>query len=164
MLARARERDAELGRARPDRMRALMDALERRIGDAQHLQLARDRWRLHIDEVLDLFDRARDALEDIELLAGPDTGALEDAHGRLRAAASGLCLTYPPEELHALHDLLKRSLALGRHAAELRQRAMRAEDLAAARNAAAAASQALMLFERETARLTEALTFPELTS
>ena len=41
---------------------------------------------------------------------------------------------------------------------------MRAEDLAAARNAAAAASQALMLFERETARLTEALTFPELTS
>ena len=173
VLARARERDAELEHARPNRMNALIDVLQRRIDDAQRLQLARDRWRLYvdlyrgyrrqIDEALDQFDRARDALEDIELLAGPDPDALDKAQRRLRAAAGGLGLTYPPAVLGAVHDLLKRSLALGLHAAELRRRAVSAEDLAAARNAAAAASGALMLFERATTQLHDALTFPELT-
>ncbi len=150
-----------------------MDALERRIADAQR-QLARDRWRLHVGvyrlycdqiaEALALFDRARDAIEDIDLLAGPDARALENAQRRLRAAAIGRQLTYPREALRALHDLLKRLVTLGRHAAEMRQRAVRAEDLAAPRNAAAAASGGLMLFERATTQLNDAFTLPELAS
>ena len=53
-------------------------------------------------------------------------------------------------------------MMLARSAADTRQRAVRDGDLGAARNAGAAASGALMLFERAHEQLDQALEFPEI--
>src|SRR5207253_3125832 len=89
MLAAVDQRDAALGRKRPEAINALVTAVQAKLDQARQLRLARDHWamreaafekyHLAITEPIDLFalfTRVKPALEDIKALAGSTPAGL----------------------------------------------------------------------------------------
>ena len=172
VVAAVHERDQKLGHTRPDRVTALLQRLDQTLRDAERLQLARDRWTIEVvgyqryrDVVarpLDEFRRAQARLDDIRLLSGPAPERLLEVRQRLRVALRMLVGAVPPPGLASVHELFNHALMLARSAADTRHAAVEHGDLAAARNASAAASGSIMLFERAVQQLDAALRIPEL--
>ena len=167
-----RGRDAELGHRRPNEMAALMTSVEARLNDARALRLARDQWRIRVegfrryheevDDAIEEFSRARRMLDDIRILAGPDTDSLPELQARITEASDALARVVPPAEVQPVHQLFRQALQLARSAATVRHQAVQGGDIGVAWDAASAAAGSLMLFERASEDLDRSLRLPEL--
>lgn len=161
-LERLRERvqafDSKLGGRRPDHIAGLLATLDAHLDAARRLRLAQDQWLLaepgmrayrraslpHIQVLID----THESLDDIKLQAGPAPQALRPLAQRLNRGARRLALIEPPPMLAAVHAVFQSAYSLAENAVRLRRDAVQAADVNLARQAAAAASGALMLLER----------------
>ena len=167
-----RDRDAELDHRRPNEMAALMTTVEARLTDARALRLARDQWRIRVDafrryhdevdDAIEEYSRARRMLDDIRILAGPDTDSLPELKARITEASDALARVVPPAGVQPVHQLFRQALQLARSAATVRRRAVQGADMGVAWDAASAAAGSLMLFERASEVLDRSLRLPEL--
>jgi hypothetical protein len=172
LIRRVTERDATLGRARPQAMLALVASLNDALDAARRLRLARDQWelkrdtlrayRLQVGVPLASLGRLRGALEQIRDLAGPAPQALVPLSTRLASVAGGLQGVTAPPELQPTHAALLSAHQLATSAVRLRRAAAESGVLATAKDAAAAAAGALMLLERSRGEIERALAPPEL--
>lgn len=148
-------RDERLGHKRPDRVQALMAALEQRLDAAQRLRVMRDQWQLRarafkaygeaIGDGVEQADRLVPRLDDIRALAGPPVHQLPAIAARFDSVYRRLAVIKPPEELSAAHGSLLSAIDLGLQAVRTRSRATASGDVKAAWDASAAASGAIML-------------------
>ncbi len=155
LLRNAQQRDALLGNKRPEAVTSLIAVIEEKLDSARRLRLARDRfalrepvftrYRLAIQQPIELFVQMTPALEAIKSLAGSSPFALasiERTSARIVALASAAA---PPEEVAAAHALLISATQLARNAAQIRREAAAAADMTRAWDASSAAAGALML-------------------
>jgi hypothetical protein len=155
--------DARLGSRRPTTVAALVATLDAHLDSARRLRLAQDHWLLRIDRLrayqqassphVETLAGSAASLDDIRSLAGPEPQRLRVLSDRLGRAARLLAVIVPPDELSAVHALLRSAYSLATNAVQLRLDAAAAADVDLARQAAAAASGALMLLERARADL-----------
>ena len=148
-------RDGRLGRRRPDRVKALLVALEERLDSARRLRVMRDQWQLRarafkeygeaIAEGVRQAEGLQPRLDDIRSLAGPPVDQLPALAARLDAVYRRLAMVKAPEELSGAHGTLLSAIDLGLQAARTRSRAAVGGDVKAAWDASAAASGAIML-------------------
>ena len=165
-------RDEELGRTRPDRISALLLAIDAKLTAARRLRLERDRWVLRVkayrdyervlDKPIDQFKRSTTLLDDIRVLAGPDHGGLSDLDENIQRALQAFQRVTPPVELQSIHSVLAGALRLADNAVRIRREAVASGSLRAAWNAASAAAGSLMLFTYARADLERVLRPPEL--
>jgi hypothetical protein len=171
VIRRALGQDDRLGQRRPQEMASLLAMLDARLDAARRLRLARDSWAARIDqwrryratmaEPLELIRLSRGALDQIRRLAGPSgTRLARLASYTARATAVVLAVAVPAEGADA-HGLLKNALQLASRAAETRQRAVASGDMQTAWEASAAASGALMLFDRASEDLKDVQALPK---
>jgi len=162
--------DAKLGARRPADVAAIVATINAHLDAAHRLRLAHDQWLLRRDG-LRAYERAslapirtlaqsKSSLDDIRRLAGPAPQRLRGLARRLSRAARGLTLIRPPEELSAAHAIFRSAYELAENAVRLRLDAITVADIGVARQAAAAASGALMLLARGQADLDAALRPP----
>jgi hypothetical protein len=167
---RLREEDSKLGSRRPDDIAAIVATLDSHLDAAHHRRLAYDQWLLRVDR-LRAYERdtlpyvktlasAGKGLDDIRAMAGPAPQTLQSLAARLSRDARRFALIDPPEEISAVHAVFRSAYSLAENAVQLRMDAARAADLDVARQAAAAASGALMLLTRARADLDAALQSP----
>ena len=167
VLDTVQARDRQLGGRNPDRLAALLAALDAHLAEARALRLERDRrllrtdaaraYRAGVNAAMDRFTASRAALDDIRSVAGPPVAALAGLERRLRDAADDLAGHAPPVAVRPSHDLLRQAFRLAAGAAQQRLQAVRHADLRAAWDSAAAAAGALMLFDRAAVLLDRAL-------
>jgi hypothetical protein len=168
--ARVIERDRKLGSKRPGEVQALVAAIDERLDAARRLRLAQDRWlaraplvRAWRDAVQPTFERlraARTLLGDIRTLAGPPIAALAAFSRDLdRLAPFVRALSAPPEAAEA-QAALHSALQLAATATHYRERAIVNNDMRAAWDASAAASGALLFFDRADGLVTALLVSP----
>lgn len=172
LIQRVAERDAALGRARPQVILSLVSSLNDSLDAARRLRLARDQWELkrtalrgyrqQIDASLGALGRSRAALEQIRDLAGPATGQLVPLTTRLSSAVGDLHAATPPPDLQPAHAILLSAHQLATSAVRLRRAAAESGLIATAKDAAAAAAGALMLLERARVEIERVLVPPEL--
>ena len=165
-------RDEELGRTRPDRISALLLAIDAKLTAARRLRLERDRWVLRVkayrdyervlDKPIGQFKRSTTLLDDIRVLAGPDHGGLSDLDENIQRALQAFQRVTPPAELQSIHSVLDGALRLADNAVRIRRQAVASGSLRAAWNAASAAAGSLMLFTYARADLERVLRPPEL--
>ena len=160
LRARARvvERDAALGRARPEAVQGLLAALDERLDAARRLQLARDHWdgrlpslrryRRDVAPWLDLLAQHRRSLDDIRALSGPSADRLSALNLALARLAPLLKTVQVPAEAGAVHASMLGALGLAETACRTRGRAIETQNLAVAWEASAAAAGALLMAER----------------
>ncbi len=158
VFRRALGEDDRLGQRRPQEMASLLAMLDGMLDGARRLRLARDSWAARaeqwrhygaaLSEPLALMRRSRDELDEIRRLAGPSRARL----GRLATAASrasGLVVAIvAPADGADAHVLLRNAIQLASRAAQSRQQAIATGNMQTAWEASAAASGALMLFDR----------------
>jgi hypothetical protein len=172
LMARIDREDSELGRQRPDAVRALIVAVEEKLDAARRLQLARDRWALlapaydryqvAISRPIGLFSTLKPSLANIKALSGSTPSslvALERAVSQIVTLAAGI---KPPQDLAAAHALLVSAAQLAGNAARMRREAVLAGDLSRAWDASSAAAGALMLSARATTDIRALLRPPQL--
>lgn len=172
VVRNARRADAKLGNKRPGQMAALMAELDRKLDEARRLRLARDQWRLRIDQyrayqretapLVEQLDRDRGDLEQIRSLAGPDVNVLAALLRRLQGGLARAASIRPPGDLQGLHATLVSALQLGASAARLRQAAAASANLPQAWDASSAAAGSLMLAGTARAELERVLRPPQL--
>jgi hypothetical protein len=173
-LERLRKRladdDGKLGNRRPDDVAAVLATLDAHLDAAHRLRLAHDQWLLRIDAerayhrsaspLVAALVQSAGSLDDIRSLAGPAPQALRPLAVRLERASRRLALVEPPPELAAIHAVFRSAFSLAANAVQLRLDAARGADVELARQAAAAASGAMMLLTRARADLDAALQPP----
>jgi len=172
LAAQVRQRDEELGHARPDELNSLVAAIEEKLDAARRLRLARDRWlmrapdfqqyRIAIRGPLELFSQLRPALEDIKSLAGSTPYALKTIErivGELMKLAEGVT---PPEEFNGAHTLLMSAAHLAENAATIRRDAILSGNIQRAWDASSAAAGALMLGAKARSDIRALLRQPQL--
>ncbi len=167
---RLRDQDTKLGGRRPDEVTAVLATLDTHLNSAQRLRLAHDQWLLRIDRLrayqratlqfVQTLVQAGDSLDEIRALAGPSPQHLRPLAHRLSRAARRLAIVEPPVELAPVHAVLRSAFTLAENAVQLRLDAAHAADVELARQAAAAASGAMMLLGRGRADLQAALQSP----
>ena len=167
-----RARDAKLGAARPEDMRALLAELESRLDSARRLRLARDQWALkagplnafaeQVRKPVDDLARSRGSLEDIRALAGPSDRQLVRLEATLSSVSTTLQNMLVPDDARAAHGVLLSAAQLAGSAARLRQQAVRSGDMKKAWDASAAAAGAMMLLDRARDDIARALRPPYL--
>lgn len=165
-------RDAALEHQRPGEITALLATVDLNLDAARRLRLARDQWLVRsaayasyqkaMKAPLDTLGAASASLESIRAMAGPRPQLLTRLLTRLHLDASRLAQVTPPAELAPIHAIIRSAWELAASAAELRLNAVRVNNLDGARQAAAAAAGALMLFDRARTDLRAALAPPTL--
>ena len=166
------QRDAVLGRRRPDSVSALVDAVQIKLDAARELRLARTRYavraaalksyRVAIKTPIDLFAQLKPSLEAVKALSGSAPGALielQKSVARILQIASAIA---PPDELVAAHALLISAVQLAGNAAQIRREATMARDMTRAWDASSAAAGALMLGARARTDIQSLLRPPQL--
>jgi hypothetical protein len=171
-IALARLEDARLGGRRPEVVDALLGTLNERLDSARRLRLARDQWNVKarvlttygraVKKPLGDLARSRPLLEDIRMLAGPDSESLEQFERRLARMTTHLHGIVVPADASASHAVLNSGLQLATNAVRLRQAAVSSNDLHTAWEASTAAAGALMLLDRARADLARVLEPPRL--
>ncbi len=156
--ARVVERDAALGRARPETVQGLLALVDVRLDAARRLQLARDQWasrapvlRRYQRDVapwLDLFVQHRRMLDDIRALSGPPVDRLGAFNLALARLAPLLKTVDVPTEARAAHASMLGAIGLAETASRGRARAIESQNLSVAWEASAAAAGALQMAER----------------
>ena len=169
---RVQDEDGRLGGRRPEEVAAVLATIDAHLDAAHRLRLAQDQWRMRRDGLrayerasltpIKTLAQAADSLDDIRVLAGPTPQRLRPLAVRLSRAAGRLALVKPPAELSAAHAILRSAYELAENAVKLRLDAAAAADVELARQAAAAASGALMLLARGRADIAAALRPPVL--
>jgi hypothetical protein len=172
LFVRIEERDALLGRSRPDAVNALIAAVQERLDAARRLQLARDRWALRapmfskyqvdIQTPIDLLAALKPALEDIKALAGSTPRSLSGIEQAVSQIVKLAATIAPPAEFVAAHALLVSAAQLAGNAAKIRREAVLAGDMARAWDASSAAAGALMLGARAKQDIQDLLRPPQL--
>ena len=168
---RVREQDERLGQRRPDDVTALLATLDSELDAAHRLRLAQDQWTIRAERmrlyqsatgafIATLAHSSSNGLDDIRAMAGPPPPQLRPLAQRLDRAARQLALVEPPPELSSVHALFRSAYGLAGNAVQLRLDAAAAADVELARQAAAAASGAMMLLERARTELAAALKPP----
>ncbi len=157
-IRRALGKDDRLGQRRPQEMASLLATLDGRLDAARRLRLARDSWAARAEvwrqyhrvlaEPLAIMRGSRGALDDIRRLAGPSRARLGRLVAGMTRAAGLLGGIAAPADAAEAHGLLKNSIQLAARAAASRQRAIAGGDMPLAWQASAAASGALLLFDR----------------
>jgi hypothetical protein len=165
-----RAEDAKLGSRRPQDVAGLLATLDAHLDAAHRLRLAHDQWLLRIDAkrayqraaapFVDTLAESAASLEFIRTLAGPPPFELRPLAQRLSRAARRLALVDPPDELTPVHAVFRSAFSLAENAVQLRLDAAQAADIELAKQAAAAASGAMMLLTRARADLDAALQPP----
>jgi hypothetical protein len=167
---RVQEQDAKLGGRRAQDTAGLIATLDAHLDAAHRLRLTHDQWLLRIDAkrayqraaspfVVTLAESAP-SLDFIRSLAGPPPFELRPLAQRLSRAARRLALVEPPAELAPIHEVFRSAFSLAENAVQLRLDAAQAADIELAKQAAAAASGAMMLLTRARADLDAALQPP----
>ena len=103
------------------------------------------------------------SLDLIRSLAGPPPFELRPVAQRLSRASRRLALVEPPTELAPVHAVFRSAFSLAENAVQLRLDAAQAADIELAKQAAAAASGAMMLLTKARADLDAALQPPAAT-
>jgi hypothetical protein len=170
VMARVQRVDAQLGRQRPDEVRALIASLQAQLDSARRLRLARDRWRFRVaayrsysrfvKSPLAQLDLMRPGLQDIKTLAGPEAGSLGRLMQRATQASRALRGVVPPPDLAAIHALLQSACQMAGAAVDTRFKAIGSGDMTTAWNASAAAAGSLMLLARARDELDQFLAPP----
>lgn len=165
-------RDRALGGQRPERVSAILAALQADLDAARRLRLARDQWALKavayrsyrrsVAPSMSQLTLMAGGLDDIKRLAGPTPPVLRRLAGRAAAAMRGLGRVVPPTDLAALHALLVSAAQLAGQAVTSRQEAVRSGQMDRAWAASSAAAGALMLLGRAEQELARALVPPGL--
>jgi hypothetical protein len=166
------QRDARLGRKRPEVVASVRRTVENRLDAARRLRLARDQWLLR-RAAYERYNRATRAtierltqavplLEDIKALAGPDRETLVSLERRVAQSAREFAGVKAPPGLQAAHDLLARALELAESAVRSRARAVASGELAAAWEASSAAGSSVMLIQQVKVELDRSMQIPEL--
>jgi hypothetical protein len=168
---RVHEQDSRLGQRRPEDVAALLATLDTDLDAARRLRLAQDQWTIRVERmrqyqaatgafVATLSQSASNGLDDIRAMAGPAPQLLRPLAQRLDRAARQLAIVEPPAELAAVHALFRSAYSLATNAVQLRLDAVATADVELARQAAAAASGAMMLLDRARSDLAAALKPP----
>jgi hypothetical protein len=167
---RVEEQDASLGQRRPDAVLALVATLDSELDAARRLRLAQDQWLIRADRMrqyqiatngyVATLAQSASGLDEIRAMAGPSPPLLHPLARRLDRSARMLALVEPPPELASVHALFRSAFTLAANAVQLRLDAAGAADVDLARQAAAAASGAMMLLDRARADLTALLKPP----
>jgi hypothetical protein len=156
--ARVVERDAALGRARPDAVQGLLALVDARLDAARRLQLARDQWasrapalrryRRDVAPWSALLAEHRRTLEAIRTLSGPPIDRLAALDLSLARLAPLLKTIAVPADARAAHAAMLGALGLAETASRGRARAIETQNLPVAWEASAAAAGALQMAER----------------
>jgi hypothetical protein len=156
--ARVVERDAALGRARPDTVQGLLALVDERLDAARRLQLARDAWAARAPELrryqrasspwLDLLARHRQTLDEIRALSGPSPDRLAALNLAIARLAPLLKTLDVPADARGAHASMIGALGLAETASRDRARAIETQNLSVAWEASAAAAGALQMAER----------------
>ncbi len=156
--ARVVERDAALGRARPDDVQGLLALVDARLDAARRLQLARDQWaarapalrryRRDVAPWFELIAGHRRTLEAIRTLSGPPVDRLAALDLGLARLSPLLKTIAVPADARAAHAALLGALGLAETASRARARAIETQNLSVAWEASAAAAGALQMTER----------------
>ncbi len=168
--ARVVDRDAALGRARPEAIQGLLALVDARLDAARRLQLARDQWasrapglrryRREVAPWLALFTEHRRTLEAIRTLSGPPVDRLTAFNLALSRLAPLLKTLDVPVEARAAHAAMIGAIGLAETASRSRARAIETQNLAVAWEASAAAAGAIQMAERATRDATALLRAP----
>jgi hypothetical protein len=163
-------RDRALGGKRPERVSAILAAVQADLDAARRLRLARDQWavkavayrsyRRSVAPSMSQLTLMARGLDDIKRLAGPTPSVLRRLAGRAATAVRGLGLVVPPTDLAAVHALLVSAAQLAGQAVTSRQEAVRSGQMDRAWAASSAAAGALMLLRRAEQELARALAPP----
>jgi hypothetical protein len=158
LRGRVVERDAALGRTRPDAIQGLLALVDARLDAARRLQLARDQWasrapglrryRRAVGPWLDLFAEHRRTLDAIRTLSGPPLDRLTAFNLALARLAPLLKTIDVPGDAGAAHAAMIGAIGLAETASRTRARAIETQDMAAAWEASAAAAGAIQMAER----------------
>jgi hypothetical protein len=158
--AKVVDRDAALGRARPETTQSLLALIDARLDAARRLQLARDQWasrapalrryRRELAPWIDLFVEHRRSLEAIRTLSGPSIDRLTAFNLALDRLAPLLKTIDVPAEARAAHAAMLGAIGLADTASRTRARAIETQDLSVAWQASAAAAGAMQMAERAT--------------
>lgn len=170
LRTRIRQQDKQLGERRPDAVAALLATIDSDLDAAHRLRLAQDQWSLRVERmrqyeassgafIATLLQASR-GLDDIRAMAGPAPQELRPLAQRIDRSARRLALVEAPAELSAVHALFQSAFSLAGNAVQLRQDAAAVASVDLARQAAAAASGAIMLLERARADLASAMKPP----
>jgi hypothetical protein len=169
-IARVQREDRRLGGKRPDRVSAILVALQERLDAARRLRLARDQWsvkvtafrsyRRAISAPLADFRGMAAGLDDIKRLAGPAAAELPLLAKRGTSAARALAIVVPPTDLASAHALMKSAAQLAIQAVTTRGAAVSSGAMDQAWQASSAAAGALMLLARAKQELETALAPP----
>lgn len=168
----ARARDRALGARRPERIRALLAALDARLATARANREALDHYakvrpvlvdyQRRIRTVLRALDAATPALNAIVDMSGPRIDTLDRTRTRLQQAESALGRVSPPEDVKDVHATLGSALRMALQACRNRRVAIATLDRAVGRNASAAAAGAQMLATEARKILASRLEPPEI--
>ena len=158
--ARVVERDAALGRARPEAVQGLLALVDARLDAARRLQLARDQWASRVPALrryrrdvapwLDLFVAHRAALDQIRALSGPSIDRLATFDLALARLAPLLKTLAVPADARGAHAAMLGAIGLAESASRGRARAIETQNLSVAWEASAAAAGAIQMAERAT--------------
>jgi hypothetical protein len=156
--ARVVDRDAALGRARPEAVQGLLALVDARLDAARRLQLARDQWASRVTDLrryrrdvapwLELLGQHRRTLDEIRALSGPSIDRLGAFNLGLTRLAPLLKTVQVPAEARGAHAAMLGAIALAETASRGRQRAIESQNLAVAWEASAAAAGALQMADR----------------
>jgi hypothetical protein len=156
--ARLVERDAALGRGRPDAVQGLLALIDARLDAARRLRLARDQWASRVPSLrryrrdvapwAELLVEHRRTLDAIRALSGPPIDRLAALNLSLARLAPLLKTIDVPADARAAHAALLGALGLAETASRARARAIDTQNLSVAWEASAAAAGALQMAER----------------
>lgn len=172
VLATIIERDAELGRKRPDEINALIEQVGVQLDAARRLRLARDRWHERassfraysrsVAPIVESMTRAERSLDDIKRLAGSEAVVLLGLADQLAAHEKTLSVIAVPDELKPAHALLASAVNLAAMAVKTRRQAAISGDLQLAWDASSAAAGSMMLLSKAEEDMEAAVRLPEL--
>jgi hypothetical protein len=172
LQAEAADRDAALGRQRPDMMATLLDGLEVQLAAARRLEADRARWATRVPffrrynaalrPVFEQFTALGPPLDDIRALSGSAPETLEKIQhlsGGILAAVSKMV---PPKELEQAHALIVSAAQLAASAGHLRAESVESGNINRAWDASSAAAGSLMILSSAKSSLQSMLREPEL--
>jgi len=172
VLDRISPEDAKLGSQRPEVVEAVRGSVQAHLESARQLRLRRDQWTLRkslfrtylrtVERHVERFEQARQSLESIRRLDGPEPDRLLAQRSRLRGGAGALQSLRVPDEVRGSHEMLVGAWRFAENAVESRFAAASSGDVAKAWEASSAAAGALMLFARAQQDIRTLLELPRL--
>jgi hypothetical protein len=164
------ERDRALGGLRPVQMRGLRDRLGAMLERTREFRLQVDHWRFsakqyaayerRVRPLISSLDGLRPVLAFIQDMRGMAFTRLAKADSKIHALVQQVRRIEPPADLQGVHSTLLSALFMAGQATDRRRQAVIRSSLPIARDAAAAASGAMMLFAQARADLRAQLALP----